>query len=143
MPWCWTAAAAVAVSYTHLDVYKRQILELLTTVHCWKKKALLSWSKKAVNISGLRSLILHRRQEFWNAISMKTISPYRTTTIDVYKRQRLQQSLLSAVKISMKNTSSWNTRQILKSSDSGKSPPKLTPVSYTHLGSGIWRVICL
>ena len=38
----------------------------------------------------------------------------------------LEQNLLSAVKISMKNTSSWNTRQILKSSDSGKSPPKLT-----------------
>ena len=47
-------------------------------------KALLSWSKKAVNISGLRSLILHRRQEFWNAISMKPIFPYKTTTICVY-----------------------------------------------------------
>ena len=57
------------------------ILELSTTARCWKKKALLSWSKKAVSISVLRSLILHRRQEFWNAISMKTISPYRTTTI--------------------------------------------------------------
>ena len=30
-----------------------------------KKKALLSWSKKAVSISVLRSLILHRRQEFF------------------------------------------------------------------------------
>ena len=47
------------------------ILELSTTARCWKKKALLSWSKKAVSISVLRSLILHRRQEFWNAISMK------------------------------------------------------------------------
>ena len=60
------------------------VLELLTTVHCWKKKALLSWSKKAVNISGLRSLILHRRQEFWNAISMKPIFPYKMTTVCVY-----------------------------------------------------------
>ena len=57
------------------------VLELSTTEHCWKKKALLSWSKKAVSISVLRSLILRRRQEFWNAISMKIISPYRTTTI--------------------------------------------------------------
>ena len=45
------------------------------------KYKLLSWSKKVVSISVLCSLILHRRQEFWNAISMKTISPYRTTTI--------------------------------------------------------------
>ena len=37
--------------------------------------------EEAVSISGLHSLILHRRQEFWNAISMKTIFPYRTTTI--------------------------------------------------------------
>ena len=42
-------------------------------MHCWKKKALLSWSKKVVSISGLHSLILRRRQEFWNEISMKTI----------------------------------------------------------------------
>ena len=52
--------------------------------------------------------------------------PTNTGTILITERGRLQQSLLSAVKISMKNTSSWNTRQILKSSDSGKSPPKLT-----------------
>ncbi len=60
------------------------ILELSTTAHCWKKKALLSWSKKAVSISVLRFRILHRRQEFWNAISMKPIFPYKTTTICVY-----------------------------------------------------------
>ena len=50
--------------------------------------------------------------------------PTNIGTILITGRGRLQQSLLSAVKISMKNTSSWNTRQILKSSDSRKSPPK-------------------
>ncbi|WP_455580107.1 group II intron maturase-specific domain-containing protein [Faecalibacterium prausnitzii] len=52
--------------------------------------------------------------------------PTNIGTILITGRGRLQQSLLSAVKISMKNTSSWNTRQILKSSDSRKSPPKPT-----------------
>lgn len=46
-----------------------------------EEESLAELEQKAVSISGLRSLILHRRQEFWNAISMKTISPYRTTTI--------------------------------------------------------------
>ena len=46
-----------------------------------EEESLAEWSKKAVSISGLRSLILHRRQEFWNEISMKTIFPYRMTTI--------------------------------------------------------------
>ena len=52
--------------------------------------------------------------------------PINTGTILITERGRLQQSPPSAVKISMKNTSSWNTRQTPKSSDSGKSPPKLT-----------------
>ena len=49
--------------------------------HYWKKKVLRNWNKKAVSISGLLSLIPHRRQEFWNVLSMKAISLYRTTTI--------------------------------------------------------------
>lgn len=48
-----------------------------------EEESLAELEQKAVSISVLRSLILHRRQEFWNAISMKTISPYRTTTICV------------------------------------------------------------
>ena len=47
----------------------------------WKKKALLSWSKKAASIFGLRFLILHRRQEFWSETFMKAVSLYRMTTI--------------------------------------------------------------
>ena len=39
-------------------------------------------------------------------------------------RGHLRQNLPFAVRISMKNTLSWNTRQIPKSSDSGKSPQK-------------------
>lgn len=46
-----------------------------------EEESLAELEQKAVSISVLRSLILHRRQEFWNAISMKTISPYRTTII--------------------------------------------------------------
>lgn len=46
-----------------------------------EEESLAELEQKAVSISGLHSLILHRRQEFWNAISMKTIFPYRTTTI--------------------------------------------------------------
>ena len=53
--------------------------------------------------------------------------PTNTGTILITERGRLQQSLLSAVKISMKNTSSWNTRQILKSSDSGKIAAEANP----------------
>ena len=49
-----------------------------------EEESLAELEQKAVNISGLRSLILHRRQEFWNAISMKPIFPYKTTTICVY-----------------------------------------------------------
>ena len=32
------------------------------------------FDERFASISGLRFLILHRRQEYWNAISMKTIS---------------------------------------------------------------------
>ena len=39
-----------------------------------EEESLAELEQKAVSISGLHSLILHRRQEFWNAISMKTIS---------------------------------------------------------------------
>lgn len=38
-----------------------------------EEESLAELEQKAVSISGLHSLILHRRQEFWNAISMKTI----------------------------------------------------------------------
>ena len=48
-----------------------------------KTEQILNTPKEDYTKSVLRSLILHRRQEFWNAISMKTISPYRTTTICV------------------------------------------------------------
>lgn len=46
-----------------------------------EEESLAELEQKAVSISVLRFRILHRRQEFWNAISMKTIFPYRTTII--------------------------------------------------------------
>ena len=46
-----------------------------------EEESLAELKQKAVSIFVLRSLILHRRQGFWNAISMKTIFLYRTTTI--------------------------------------------------------------
>ena len=46
-----------------------------------EEESLAELEQKAVSISGLHSLILRRRQEFWNEISMKTIFLYRTTTI--------------------------------------------------------------
>ena len=46
-----------------------------------EEESLVELEQKAVSISGLRSLILHRQQEFWNVLSVKIISPYRTTTI--------------------------------------------------------------
>lgn len=46
-----------------------------------EEESLAELEQKAVSISGLHSLILRRQQEFWNEISMKTIFPYRTTTI--------------------------------------------------------------
>lgn len=39
-----------------------------------EEESLAELEQKAVSISGLHSLILHRRQEFWNAISMKPFS---------------------------------------------------------------------
>ena len=112
------------VSYTHLDVYKRQVQSISYSLLCrWFRTAVLPQDKeletalfhrmnakkcavcgalftpgsnrakycpecaarmKRINACLLytsHSLILHRRQEFWNAISMKTIFPYRTTTI--------------------------------------------------------------
>ena len=65
-------------------LYWLMILELSTTEHYWKKKALRNWKQKAVSISALLFPIPHRRQDFWNVLSMKTISLYRTTIIYAY-----------------------------------------------------------
>lgn len=61
------------------------ILELLIHGALLEEESLAELEQKSSkHVSGLRSLILHRRQEFWNAISTKPIFPYKTTTICVY-----------------------------------------------------------
>lgn len=49
-----------------------------------EEESLAELEQKVVSISDLHFLILHRQQEFWNALSTKAIFLYRTTITYVY-----------------------------------------------------------
>ena len=64
----------MAVSYTHLDVYKRQVSRSLLMEKLWESDAYVDENTLAVNVNRLRK-------------KLDSIGPVSYTHLDVYKRQ--------------------------------------------------------
>ena len=77
---CDTGGKTILISSHILSEISLLADDIGITAHCWKRKALPDWSRKAAGMSVLRFPTPPRPQGSWSAVSMKPISPSRMTT---------------------------------------------------------------
>ena len=84
--------SSIPVSYTHLDVYKRQVQQLAGDVKEWKHTTIATFLQKLYQKGLLRVVKKGNTNLYYPLVTEEEY--LRFETIDVYKRQRSDGAVL-------------------------------------------------